>query len=65
MNTMNDDYRTSIDDENDELVSYVNEYFWSRIQSCTIRLIYSLRDASREHKSIERKWTVNVRVILH
>ncbi len=58
--------RTSTDDEDsfssdNELLSYVNGYFWPRIQSCTIRLIYSLRDAGRDQKSIERQWALNVR----
>ncbi len=69
MNVIDEHCRTTMEDEdslfiNNELASYVNEYFWSRIQSCTIRLIYSLHDASREQKPTERKWTLDVREYL-
>lgn len=46
-----------------ELLSYINEYFWPRIQACTIRVIYSLRDVTREYKPIERHWILHVREI--
>jgi len=60
LNRTSTDDEDSLSDEN-ELVSYVNEYFWPRIQSCTIRLVYSLRDAGRDHKFTERQWVLNVR----
>ncbi len=58
--------RTSSDDDDssssdNELLTYVNEYFWPRVRSCTIRLTYTLRDTGREHKPIERQWIVHVR----
>ncbi|CAF3177384.1 unnamed protein product [Rotaria socialis] len=56
--------RISTDDasfsSNTEIVNYVNEYFWPRIQSCTIRLAYTLRDIDREHKSVRRQWTLDL-----
>lgn len=57
--------RTSIDDENEllnenDLVSYINEYFWPRIQSCSIRIVYTLSDANRDMKPIERQWTIQL-----
>ncbi|CAF1025919.1 unnamed protein product [Rotaria sordida] len=45
---------------NTELLSYINEYFWPRIQSCTIQLAYIVRDIGREHKSATRQWTLNL-----
>jgi hypothetical protein len=57
--------RTSTGDDsfssNIELFNYVNEYFWPRIQLCTIRLTYTLRDANREHKYTERQWIIEVK----
>ncbi|CAF3486334.1 unnamed protein product [Rotaria socialis] len=56
--------RISTDDasfsSNTEIVNYVNEYFWPRIQSCTIRLAYTLRDIDLEHKSVRRQWTLDL-----
>ncbi|CAF2842556.1 unnamed protein product [Rotaria sp. Silwood2] len=56
--------RTPTDDDsfqsNSELLSYINEYFWPRIQSCTIRLSYPLRDIGRDHKSTTRQWTLDL-----
>ncbi|CAF0853162.1 unnamed protein product [Rotaria sp. Silwood1] len=56
--------RTPTDDDsflsNTELLSYINEYFWPRIQSCTIRLAYTIRDIGRDNKSTIRQWTLDL-----
>lgn len=55
--------RISADDEsNSELFNYINEYFWPRIESCSVRLTYTLRDSSRDHKPIERQWSLDVKI---
>ena len=57
--------RTSTDNDdsfssNIDLVNYINEYFWPRIQSCIVRLSYTLRSSIFEHKRVERQWTLDV-----
>lgn len=56
--------RISTDDDsfssNNDIVNYINDYFWPRIQSCTIRLAYTLLNADRDHKSIRRQWILDV-----
>ncbi|UJR23584.1 hypothetical protein I4U23_026573 [Adineta vaga] len=56
--------RTSTDEEsyssNTELIRYVEDYFWPQMQSCTVRLTYTLRDIGREHKPIERQWITSL-----
>ena len=64
--TKENSFRTSTNDEdhlssNSELVNYINEYFWPRIQACTMRIVYSLRDAIGENKPIKRQWILHVR----
>ena len=48
------------DASNADLISYVNEYFWPRIQSSTIRMTYTLYDLSKEKTSVEQLWITNV-----
>ena len=45
---------------NTELSSYVNECFWPRLLSSTIRLAYALRDTGHTPKNAERYWTLEV-----
>lgn len=56
--------RISTNDEifssNYELVNYIHECFWPRISSCTIRLVYILRDSSNSQRHIERQWTLQL-----
>ncbi|CAF0730411.1 unnamed protein product [Rotaria sp. Silwood1] len=56
--------RTSTGDDsfssNTEISTYVNEYFWPRILSCTIRLVHPLRDTNQAHKHSERQWTLEL-----
>ncbi|CAF0807683.1 unnamed protein product [Adineta steineri] len=59
--------RTSTGDDsfssNTELSSYINECFWPRISSCTIRLAYTLRDTTHAHKYTERQWTLQLNLL--
>lgn len=56
--------RTSTGDEsfqsNIELSSYVNECFWPRLVSSTIRLTYVLRETTHLCKHSERHWTLQL-----
>ncbi|UJR25327.1 hypothetical protein I4U23_006678 [Adineta vaga] len=59
--------RTSTGDDtfssNTELASYINECFWPRISSCSIRLAYTLRDLTQAHKHTERQWTLQLNLL--
>ncbi|CAF1028589.1 unnamed protein product [Rotaria sordida] len=56
--------RTSTGDDsfssNIEISNYVNECFWPRILSCTIRLVHTLRETNHAHKHSERQWTLEL-----
>ncbi|CAF2875828.1 unnamed protein product [Rotaria sp. Silwood2] len=56
--------RTSTGDDsfssNIEISNYVNECFWPRILSCTIRLVHALRETNHAHKHSERQWTLEL-----
>ena len=56
--------RTSTGDDsffsNTELSNYVKECFWPRLLSCTIRIVYTLRDTNHAHKHSERQWAFEV-----
>ncbi|CAF0742948.1 unnamed protein product [Adineta ricciae] len=59
--------RTSTGDDafssNTELSSYINECFWPRISSCTIRMVYTLRDTAHANKYTERQWTLQLNLV--
>ncbi|CAF0747923.1 unnamed protein product [Adineta ricciae] len=48
------------DSSNVDLIGYVNEYFWPRIQSSTIRMNYTLYDSSKEKTSVDQLWITNL-----
>ncbi|CAF2044531.1 unnamed protein product [Rotaria magnacalcarata] len=56
--------RTSTGDDsfssNTELWNYVNECFWPRILSCTVRLVHTLRETNNAHKHSERQWVLQL-----
>ncbi|CAF1464288.1 unnamed protein product, partial [Didymodactylos carnosus] len=48
---------------NQELLGYISECFWPRLQTCTIRLTYTLRDTIINSKqNIERFWIVHLKM---
>jgi hypothetical protein len=70
LNIIRSDYlsivRTSTNDDlfasNVELANYVQECFWPRLVSSTIRLAYGLRDTNPTHKQTGRQWILEVKL---